>query len=93
MWIFGVYIGSKIKRKCYGGDLKNLYREYYGATIGFAGRGEMVATDDCYCEIDPQTVDRWGIPVLKFHFQWSEHEIRQVRHMQETFREIIHTMS
>ena len=76
----------------YGGDLKNLYREYYGATIGFAGRGEMVATDDCYCEIDPQTVDRWGIPVLKFHFQWSEHEIRQVRHMQETFREIIHTM-
>ena len=76
----------------YGQDLKNMYREVYGATIGFAGRGEMVANDDCYCEIDPQTVDRWGIPVLKFHFQWSEHEIRQVRHMQETFREIIHTM-
>ncbi|HJO05658.1 MAG TPA: GMC family oxidoreductase [Acidobacteriota bacterium] len=76
----------------YGRDLKNMYREYYGATIGFAGRGEMVTNDDCYCEIDPEAVDRWGIPVLKFHFQWSEHEIRQVRHMQETFREIIHTM-
>ncbi len=76
----------------YGQDLKNMYREVYGATIGFAGRGEMVANDDCYCEIDPQIVDRWGIPVLKFHFQWSDHEIRQVRHMQQTFREIIHTM-
>ena len=76
----------------YGHDLKNLYREYYGSTVRFAGRGEMVPNRNCYCEIDPEAVDRWGIPVLKFHFEWSDRELRQVRHMQETFREIIDAM-
>src|SRR6266550_4738797 len=73
----------------YGKDLKNDYRRYYGATIGFSGRGEMIPNDDTYCEIDPRTVDRWGIPVLRFHWKWSDHEYNQVKHMQETFRTLI----
>ncbi len=76
----------------YGKALKDDYRKFYGATVGFAGRGEMVASEDCYCEIDPTTVDKWGIPVLRFHWKWSEHELNQAKHMQATFREIIHTM-
>ncbi len=27
--------------------------------------------------------------MLRFHFKWSDHEINQVKHMQETFRAII----
>jgi len=73
----------------YGRSLKNLYRRYYGCTLGFSGRGEMVSNENSYCEIDPNVVDRWGIPVLRFHWQWSDHEYRQVRHMQETFRALI----
>lgn len=76
----------------YGAQLKDEYRRFYGSTVYFAGRGEMVANDDCYCEIDPNAVDRWGIPVLRFHFQWSDHERSQARHMQETFRAIIGEM-
>jgi choline dehydrogenase-like flavoprotein len=76
----------------YGRTLKDDYRRLYGATIGFSGRGEMIPNPDCYCEIDPGVVDRFGIPVLRFHFRWSDHEHRQARHMQETFREIIHEM-
>jgi choline dehydrogenase-like flavoprotein len=76
----------------YGRALKNEYRRFYGATVGFAGRGEMVPSEQCYCEIDPNTVDRWGIPVLRFHWRWSDHEINQARHMQETFRAIITDM-
>jgi hypothetical protein len=26
----------------------------------------MVPNDDCYCEIDPRGVDKFGIPVLRF---------------------------
>jgi choline dehydrogenase-like flavoprotein len=37
-------------------------------------------------------VDKWGIPVLRFHWKWSDYEIKQARHMQETFRSIIHEM-
>ena len=36
-------------------------------------------------------VDQWGIPVLRFHFKWSQDEILQAKHMQETFKEIIET--
>jgi choline dehydrogenase-like flavoprotein len=76
----------------YGKALKDDYRRYYGATVGFSGRGEMIPNDDCYLDIDPSVVDKWGIPVLRFHWKWTDHEINQVRHMQETFREIIETM-
>src|SRR5262249_14170583 len=45
-----------------------------------------------YCEVDPTVVDKYGIPVLHFHFEWTDHERRQAKHMQDTFREIIHEM-
>ena len=57
-------------------QLKDDYRRYYGATRLLAGRGEMVPNDGCYCEIDPEVVDRWGIPVLRFHWKWSDHELQ-----------------
>ncbi|MEO8636913.1 MAG: GMC family oxidoreductase [Gemmatimonadales bacterium] len=76
----------------YGASLKADYRKYYGATIGFSGRGEQIPNAECYCEIDPDVVDQWGIPVLKFHWKWSDYETNQVRHMQETFRTLIAEM-
>ncbi|HEY6807245.1 MAG TPA: GMC family oxidoreductase [Gemmatimonadales bacterium] len=76
----------------YGKALKADYRRYYGATIGFSGRGEMIPNENCYCEIDPNTVDRWGIPVLRFHWKWSDYEYKQSKHMQETFRALIAEM-
>src|SRR5881409_2340338 len=76
----------------YGKQLKDDYRRFYGATIGFSGRGEMIPNDDSYCEIDPRVVDRWGIPVLRFHWKWSDHEIKQVKHMHDTFEALIHAM-
>ena len=76
----------------YGQQLKDDYRRYYGAVVGFSGRGEMIPNVDSYCEIDPDTVDQWGIPVLRFHFKWTDREHLQVKHMQETFRELITAM-
>lgn len=76
----------------YGKALKDLYRRDYGAVVGFSGRGEQIPNDASYCEIDPDTVDRWGIPVLRFHWKWSDHEIKQVKHMHDTFEALIHEM-
>jgi choline dehydrogenase-like flavoprotein len=91
----GMYPGRDGKMKPaggYGKGLKDDYRRYYGAHIGFAGRGECIAREDNYCEIDPNVVDKWGIPVLRFHYTWSEHEIKQAKHMHDTFEAIIHEM-
>ena len=38
----------------------------------------MIPNEDSYCDIDPDVVDKWGIPVLRFHWKWSDHEVRQV---------------
>jgi choline dehydrogenase-like flavoprotein len=79
-------------RGSYGRQFKEDARRYYGSFLGFAGRGEMIPNDDSYCEIDPGVKDKWGIPVLRFHWKWSEHETRQAAHMQKTFADLIGAM-
>ncbi len=76
----------------YGKNLKNDYRRYAGASVYFAGRGEMIPNDKSYCEIDPVMKDKYGIPVLRFHWQWTDYEYNQVRHMQQTFRALVEEM-
>ena len=75
----------------YGVALKKKCRSSYGTVIGFSGRGEMIPNEKSYCELDPNVVDRWGIPVLRFHWQWSENELNMAKDMRETFRSIIET--
>jgi choline dehydrogenase-like flavoprotein len=76
----------------YGSSLKQDYRKLYGASVAMAGRGEAIPFEHNKCEIDPTVVDKYGIPVLKFNVKWSEHEIKQAKHMKDTFREIMHSM-
>jgi choline dehydrogenase-like flavoprotein len=76
----------------YGKDLKAFVRNRYGAMVGLSGRGEMIPNDHSFCEIDPNVVDKWGIPVLRFHWKWSDHEVKQARHMHETFTALIEAM-
>ena len=84
--------GKKKEPGGYGKSLKEDVRYLYGAEIGMAGRGESVASIHNYCEIDPNTVDKYGIPVLRFNVRHSSYEINQAKHMKETFKEILHNM-
>ena len=76
----------------YGNVLRSDMKKYYGSTIGLSGRGESIAQKTNYCEIDPNKVDKYGVPVLRFNYQWTDNEIKQAKHMQDTFEEIIHNM-
>jgi choline dehydrogenase-like flavoprotein len=87
----GEFDGILERVEGYGSSLKQKCRSTYGTGIGFSGRGEMIPNENCYCDIDPQTVDQWGIPVLRFHWQWSDNEIKMAKDMQETFRAIVET--
>jgi choline dehydrogenase-like flavoprotein len=84
------FIGEKVGG--YGDQLRKDVRKYYGAVVGISGRGECIAREDNYCELDPQVVDEYGIPVLRFNYTWSDHELKQSKHMHETFEEIFHAM-
>jgi choline dehydrogenase-like flavoprotein len=83
---FGLKVGG------YGDSLRNDVRKYYGSVIGVSGRGESVPQADNYCEIDPTKVDEFGIPVLRFHYNWTDYERKQAKHMHDTFEEIFHNM-
>ncbi|MGA2190361.1 MAG: GMC family oxidoreductase [Steroidobacteraceae bacterium] len=76
----------------YGQRFKEDARRYYGSFVSFDGRGEMIPNEHSYCDLDPAVKDRWGIPVLRFHWRWSAHETRQAAHMQKTFAAIIEAM-
>ena len=84
--------GKKKEAGGYGASLKEDVRFFYGAGVGMAGRGEAMALESNYCEIDPDVVDKFGIPVLRFNVKYSSYEINQAKHMKETFREIMHEM-
>jgi choline dehydrogenase-like flavoprotein len=88
----GSFHGTCSKHEGYGKALKKAVWEEYGAFVGLAGRGEMIPNDDTFCEIDRDVVDRWGIPVLRFHFKWSDNELKMVQHMENTFASILDTM-
>lgn len=87
---FNEYIGLEVGG--YGDKLREDTKRFYGAAIGFGGRGESIPRRENRCELDPTVVDQFGIPVLKFNYQWSDYERYQARHMQDTFEELIHAM-
>ncbi len=92
MPMLGTFAGQCARHEGYGKKLKDKIREEYGSFVNFAGRGEMIPNNKSFCDIDPQRVDAYGIPVLRFHFGWSDAEINQVKHMQDTFTSIIETL-
>jgi choline dehydrogenase-like flavoprotein len=78
--------GKKKEAGGYGASLKEDIRATFGIGVGMGGRGEAIAREDNYCEIDPNVVDKFGIPVLRFHYTWSDHEIKQANICSRLFR-------
>lgn len=86
----GAYVSGNLQG--YGTALKQQVRAHYGSYVSFALRGEMLPNEHCYMDIDPEVTDKWGIPVARFHWQWSEHELKQVEHGLKTAKAILETM-
>lgn len=76
----------------YGPALKQQIRDAYGSYVGFALRGEMLPNKDTYMEIDETVKDKWGIPVSKFHFKWSDRELKQIDHGLKTAKQLLENM-
>ncbi|MDI1310524.1 GMC family oxidoreductase [Prosthecobacter sp.] len=79
----GVLFGAKLKQEA---------RRYYGSNLGFGAQGTMLPNEGSFCELDPELKDQWGIPVLRFHWKWTDFELNQVRHQQQHIRELLEAM-
>ncbi|GAA2228384.1 GMC family oxidoreductase [Kitasatospora cystarginea] len=72
----------------YGDDLRAEVRRKFGTSITLIGEGEMIPNEDSFCELHATAKDKWGIPVLQFHWKWGDSEVQQAMHMQETFNKV-----
>jgi hypothetical protein len=86
----GAYNGAGMQG--YGTALKQAVRDEYGAHVYFALRGEMLPNEHSYMDIDDHVLDRWGIPVPRFHWRWSQHELKQVAHGLATMQSLVRLM-
>ena len=62
------------------------------STVGFAGRGEMIPNDDTYWKSIRASSTSSASRCCASTSSSRDHEMKQAKHMQETFREIIHEM-
>ncbi|WP_294194538.1 GMC family oxidoreductase [uncultured Sphingomonas sp.] len=89
---FGIPPADALPRG-WGPSLKQAVRAASGATINLTLRGEMIPNKDTFCEIDPTVKDRFGIPVLRFAFKWSRHEVNQVAHGRRAAHSVFRRMN
>jgi choline dehydrogenase-like flavoprotein len=72
----------------FGPAYKKAVRDYSGAVIGMGGFGEVLARYENYVDIDPGVKDKWGIPVLRFHYNFGDNERKMVEDMAQTAKEM-----
>jgi choline dehydrogenase-like flavoprotein len=84
---YNEFLGERVGG--YGNQLRDDVRKFYGARLSIACRGESVPQYANRCEIDPTVVDEWGIPVLRFDYKWTDYEILQARHMQDSMEDLL----
>ena len=85
-------LSDALARGAYGTKFKEEARRYYGSQVGYTVRGEMIANENSYAELDPEVKDKWGTPVLRWHWRWSDHELNMVAHGIKTFTAMIEAM-
>jgi choline dehydrogenase-like flavoprotein len=73
----------------FGPDFKKSLSKPGPWRFGIGGFGECLPRHDNFVEIDKQTVDAWGIPVLRMHVTWGENELALRKDMQIAAAEML----
>ena len=72
----------------FGSAFKEEVRKHYGSYIHMGAFGEVLTRYENYVDLDPTVRDKWGIPVLRFHYQFGDNEKRMAEDMVETAQEM-----
>jgi glucoside 3-dehydrogenase (cytochrome c) catalytic subunit len=85
---FSIFPRSAWSTPGFGGQFKKSVREHAGAFISMGGFGEVLARYENYMDLDPAVKDAWGIPVLRFHYQFSDNEKKMCEDMANAGKEM-----
>jgi choline dehydrogenase-like flavoprotein len=75
-------------RPGFGKGYKKEVRDYAGAFINMGGFGEVLPRYENSVSIDPTVKDAWGIPVLKFDYNFGDNEKKMAEDMANTAKEM-----
>lgn len=77
-----------VSTRGFGAGFKEEVRKNYGSYVSMGGFGEVLARYENYVDLDPVVRDKWGIPALRFHYQFGNNERRMAQDMAETAQEM-----
>jgi choline dehydrogenase-like flavoprotein len=80
--------GNSMSTSGFGAAYKKQVRDQAGAFIQMGAFGEMLPRYENYVEVDPNTKDRWGIPVLRFHIKFGDNERAMAADMADSAKEM-----
>jgi len=72
----------------FGAQYKKLVRDYSAAFISMGGFGEVLSRYENAVDLDPNVKDAWGIPVLRFQYQFGDNEKKMCKDMVAAGREM-----
>ena len=83
-----IYPGNANSTPGFGSGYKKNVRDYAGAYISMGAFGEVLARYENYVDIDPVVKDKWGVPVLRFHYKFGDNEKKMTDDMADTAQEM-----
>lgn len=84
----GMFPGQAVGAPGFGAAYKKAVRDRAGAFITMGGFGEVLPRYENYIDLDPTVKDKWGIPSIRFHYQFSDNEKKMCQDMVATAQEM-----
>jgi choline dehydrogenase-like flavoprotein len=78
-------------RPGFGAQYKKEVRDHAGAFINIGAFGEVLPRYESQVSIDPDVKDAWGIPALRFQYQFSDNEKKMGEDMATSAKEMFET--
>jgi choline dehydrogenase-like flavoprotein len=74
----------------FGAEFKKEIRRWQNTRVSLACHGEMLAAPNKFVELDKETKDKWGIPVLKIHHPLNANDHAMFKYARQTYEELFH---
>jgi len=75
----------------FGSDFKKKIKRHYPTPVSTQIQAPSLPSPTNYVDIDPEVKDKFGIPALRFHFQWGPNELLMWEHSKQVCADILRT--
>jgi len=88
----GEFPGYYSQLEGFGSQFKKDIKRYYPTPIGSLIQAPTLPSPTNYVDIDPEKKDIFGIPQLRFHFQWGQNELLMWEHSKQVMIDLFKAM-